>query len=416
MTFGREGQRVAIRPRFVAIIVQSTGTLSLVGPSLKIVDMHKKAGHIGRRPLTAIATIIFASAIFVANNNTVAKPAWRQVGDRNDAASSSHRRGSTPQISCNAEGTSCLDPVGVVGEWVHVGPNRMFAAPVCCRWVSAEFRKKKPEACGTEQANAQLYSGFKTYPQQMFGNACKCEENNFTDEYEWRSPHLPQTFNPVDTCRLLGNRTALFVGDSTMSQTASTLMNSLLPGKCQTQVTFALSDTLVGRSFDVYNRGKIWKDWVNEVMPDITVVAVGAHVKTDDASYLGLVDEVLSDMIEMQSRHPGLKFAWKTQQPGGCTNEILSPKDATIAARSIEYTRDKFNWHKFYHRDLLLLDRLNRAKIPYLDMRMLYSRSDAHISSMKGSQPGDCLHFCSPGPLDVIGRLFHQLILNDEWS
>ena len=151
-------------------------------------------------------------------------------------------------------------------------------------------------------------------------------------------------------------------------------------------------------------------------MPDITVVAVGAHVKTDDASYLGLVDEVLSDMIEMQSRHPRLKFAWKTQQPGGCTNEILSPKDATVAAQTANHTRGIYNYDTYYHRDLLLLDRLNSAKIPYLDIRMLYSRSDAHVSSMKGRKPGDCIHLCSPGPLGVIGRLFHQLLLNEEWS
>jgi len=154
-------------------------------------------------------------------------------------------------------------------------------------------------------------------------------------------------------------------------------------------------------------------------MPDIVVVAVGAHVvKSEDGSYLeylGLVDEVLSDMIEMQSRHPRLKFAWKTQQPGGCTNEILSPKDATVAAQTTEHDI-AYNYDTFYHRDLLLLDRLNRAEIPYLDMRMLYSRSDAHISSKKDSRPRDCLHLCSPGPLDVIGRLFHQLLLSDEWS
>ncbi|EJK69465.1 hypothetical protein THAOC_09276 [Thalassiosira oceanica] len=317
----------------------------------------------------------------------------------------------TPQISCNTNGTSCIDPVGIVGEWVHVGPNRTFAAPVCCD--RDNWGKMKPEVCGTEHSSGNFFSGFSSFPQQMSGRGCKCEL--FTDVYEWRSPHLPQTFNPVDTCRLLGNRTALFVGDSTMSQAASTLMTSLLPGKCQTQVTFALSDTLVGRSFGAMNRGKAWKDWVNEILPDITVVAIGAHVKTDDASYLGVIDEVLSDMIGMQSMHPRLKFAWKTQQPGGCTNEILSPKDVNVAANTTEHI-GMYNYDKFYHRDLLLLDRLNRAKIPYLDMRMLYSRSDAHVSSMRGSRiQGDCLHLCSPGPLDVIGRLFHQLLLTEEW-
>ncbi|EJK48172.1 hypothetical protein THAOC_33056, partial [Thalassiosira oceanica] len=286
-----------------------------------------------RRPLLAIA-ILLACAILLAENNNTAEPAYdahddtpktlidpKSVTSKDPSEPAWRQVAPSQQISCNVDGTSCLDPVGVVGEWVHV-PDRTFAAPVCCRWVSAEFRKKKPKVCGTEQANAQFYSGFPLYPQQMFGNACKCEENNFTDEYEWRSPHLPKTFNPVDTCRLLGDRTALFVGDSTIHAS--------------------------GQALRRFQQGEAWKDWVNEVMPDITVVAVGAHVKTDDASYLGLVDEVLSGMIEMQSRHPRMKFAWKTQQPGGCTNEILSPKDAAAAARTIEYTRDKFNWHVLF--------------------------------------------------------------------
>ena len=213
-----------------------------------------------------------------------------------------------PRISCDANGTSCLDPVGIVGEWVHVGPSRTFAAPVCCD--RNPNLRKEPEVCGNETQSDRFYSGSPSYPQQMGGRGCSCEF--FNDEYEWASPFLPQTFNPVDTCRLLGNRTALFIGDSTMDQTASTLMSSLQPGKCQGQVMYGSSDTLVGRSFGVMNRGKIWKDWVNEVMPDITIVTVGAHLKTDDASYLGLVDEVLSDMVEMKARYPHLMFAWKT--------------------------------------------------------------------------------------------------------
>ena len=75
------------------------------------------------------------------------------------------------------------------------------------------------------------------YHQQIGGNGCTCEDDNAHDEYEWQSPFLHPSFDPVETCTTLGNRTALFIGDSTMAQTASTLMNSLLPGKCQAQNT-----------------------------------------------------------------------------------------------------------------------------------------------------------------------------------
>lgn len=67
------------------------------------------------------------------------------------------------------------------------------------------------------------------------------------------------------------------------------------------------------------------------------------------------------------------------------------------------------------NRDLLLLSTLQEFDIPSIDMRMLYSRSDAHPSSQSGREimKGviDCLHYCLPGPLDVAGPLFHQLLL-----
>ena len=50
--------------------------------------------------------------------------------------------------------------------------------------------------------------------------------------------------------------------------------------------------------------------------------------------------------------------------------------------------------------------------MPYLDLRMLYSRTDSHVNLQAGGK--DCLHICVPGPLDVIGRLFHKLLLELE--
>ena len=288
-------------------------------------------------------------------------------------------------ITCEANRT-CLDDVGVVGEWVRVGRNRTFAAPFCCGRPTTIW---------------------------------KCSD--FFDEYTWQSPNIPAVFNPVDTCRLLGNSTVLLIGDSTMDQFTLTLENSLWPGKCQTQVTFGLSDTLVGRSYGRMNRGKVWKELVEEIKPDIVIVTVGAHILSDDASYTEIVDQVLNEMQVMQQENPDLKFAWKTQSPGGCTKDIVSPTDTSMAAKKLNFTdnsygKDHYNWYQFYNRDLMLLSRLQMVGIPSLDMRMLYSQSDAHISSQSGRHIMrgviDCLHICLPGPLDVVGQLFHQLLLD----
>ena len=321
-------------------------------------------------------------------------------------------------ITCdyNTKGVgSCIDPTGVEGEWVYVGPDRALAAPVCCEWLSAKF-KENEEQCGTKQLQlhkGEPHRGNPNFYTQTSG--CYCE--SFTDEYEWQSPNLlPHLkFDPIDTCRLLGDREVLFVGDSTSRQAASTLMNTLYPGGCQNQIISAGSDTLVGLSHD---RGKTWKAWVEEFdRPDIVIVTMGAHVPRlspteniyNDSVYEKVIDQVLVEMQEMREQNPNMKFAWKTQQPGGCTKEILLPQNSTMAAYTIKDRR--YNWGQFYERDLFLISRLQRVGIPYLDLRMLYSRSDGHISSQTNDGGHDCLHLCH-GPLDVIGRLFHQLLIS----
>ena len=99
-----------------------------------------------------------------------------------------------------------------------------------------------------------------------------------------------------------------------MGQAASTLMNSLMPGGCQTQIIYGMSDTLVDRSFGALNRGAHWKEHVDREQPDIVLVSVGGHIQEGDEVYIAVVNEVLSGIKAMQQEKPNLVFGWKTQQ------------------------------------------------------------------------------------------------------
>jgi len=300
----------------------------------------------------------------------------------------------------------------VEGKWVRIGPNRTFVVDQCCGWdicAIVQGHGKGTKFCPTKY-NKSYHSGNPNwlYAAPSGGHACCCK--SFFDEYEWQSPHLAPTFDPVSTCHLLGNRTVMLIGDSTMQQTASVLMNSLRPGRCQAKVTYALSDTLVGRDTD---RGEVWNKLVRDAEPDIVIVTVGAHIR-NDTEFVDIIDQVLGEMQMMQEDY-NITFAWKTQNPGGCTKEILSPQNVTLAAEllmkvpsTIKY---KNTWLRFYDRDHMVITRLQSILMPFFDMRMLYSRSDAHPRIR-----GDCLHVCSPGPLDVIGRLFHQFLLDIDFD
>lgn len=312
----------------------------------------------------------------------------------------------------------CTDSVGINGQWVRKLDRTFAAGPFCCGWdwFPRGVRHDKVH-CRQELAgggNPKWYSGETgEFYQQIGGKACTCAYNGFKDEFVWESPMLPKTsFNPTDTCDKLGNRTVLMIGDSTMQQVASVLMNSFFPNKCQAQIRFGLSDTLILRTRREGERGRRWDEVVRMFPSDIIILSGGAHVQTGE-SFKKMVDTVL-DEIKTMGPH-NMTFGFKTQQPGGCTKEI-SPLNPAVADRAYNYSSYKsYNHRHFYQRDLYLLSGLQRDNIPALDMRMLYSRGDAKINSMNFDQVGedkDCLHECYPGPIDIIGRLFDQFLDN----
>jgi hypothetical protein len=288
-----------------------------------------------------------------------------------------------------------VDPIGVVGEWAST-PNKTFAAPVCCGWDASLLN---PPICGIENY------------QEFGGHACMCSD--FTDEYTWKEPGLPD-FDPVETCQLLGNRTVSFIGDSTMQQTAATLMNALHSHVCKRQVSFLHSDTLVDRNYGKSNRGKHWRQAIDDMLqaPDIVILSTGAHIP-GVTSFKRVVREVLEGIQNVtKTTYPNTTFVWKTQMPGGCTPEIAFKNDPARAAKESNFTNaNRYNHKQFYGRDLFALSLLQKLEMPSLDMRALYSRSDAHPSSRAKTSPDvDCLHMCSPGPLDIIAPMFQRLL------
>jgi hypothetical protein len=172
-------------------------------------------------------------------------------------------------------------------------------------------------------------------------------------------------------------------------------------GVCSTQFEFFLSDTLIKESYGAMSRGWHWLDLArNQSIAhdgDILVLTVGAHIARKDDMY-NVSNVVLNQIVAMKKERPSLTIIYKTQQPGGCTAEIanvsLSPLEVGEKFVFVQKTRRNHNHNHplFYDYDKAVIRRLQELDIPFLDMRMLYSRSDAHPSS-KTPNPNDCLHF-----------------------
>jgi hypothetical protein len=291
----------------------------------------------------------------------------------------------------------------LVGEWVFEGESKTYAAPICCGWDHQHWRSNK--VCGEPRQSFEMYQGSKDNKAQVGG--CTC--STFTDKYTWKSDQLP-TLDPYETCRLLGNRTVLMIGDSTMQQTTATLMNALFPVGCQSQIVAGVSDTLIGKPLaGKRNRGLPWLEHVNRTQPspDIVILTAGAHIYSE-YNFTLVLESVVEGTKRLKDFLPSILVPWKTQQPGGYSLDIPTRQDPVKAATVFDWsmTPNRYQHGTFYSRDLQVFRTLPAEGIPVIDMRMLYSRSDAKVGSLKDRN--ECLHFCVPGPLDVFAASFQK--------
>lgn len=259
--------------------------------------------------------------------------------------------------------------------------------------------------------------------------------DNFVDEHQWKSAAIATEFDPNAFCKILANRTIAVIGDSTMRQTAKVLGSMTSVGGCGDKIKYHSADTLVGQSMGHMNRGVHWMEAVKEMKPDIVLLAVGAHI-IDDDNFTIVLDAVVKDMEEIQKGYPNIQIIWKTQSPaGGYPTSIYPPAGyatpvSTKGYKSLIYAANSFipghpmeagrfrstnpmyklyNHQSFWGRDNnILIPELQKRGIPFLDVRMLYNRADAH-----GWLNGDAMHFCIPGTLRIIPLLLYRLMENN---
>ena len=338
------------------------------------------------------------------------------------------------------------------GAWVLAGKQ---PAPPCCGWDrhkwggpagTAYMYMDDVEHCGDFEMPLEPYpacqlppceremafKGRTDYLVHSGGYGCSCKRFGFEDLYKW-VPHECRLieWDAKDFCRVLGNRTLLVLGDSTVSQSASVLMNYIHFGfweyptlGCQSQVKFAISDTLVGVSLGVDNRGAEWKYLVRHYRPDIVLLSTGPHVRGTSA-FTALVSQISHEHLTL---FPNLMLIWKTQAPGGCTENISEtyPK------------KGRYNWGDFEEWDWISRRTFTGQRNQYvLDLNPLYYRTDAHpgshyyegyrvdsrdihprtpvrLAPLRETQTQDrnrdCLHHCIPGPIGLLPQLLLHLM------
>ena len=334
-----------------------------------------------------------------------------------------------------------------VGAW-H--PSKVAHLPCCTRassWAIGNVTYPSPQspACGPVAEHVSqyglLYHGRPKWQVTTGGFGCSCVGH--TERLEWQPYDCRLAkWDAQVFCKKLGVRRVVFIGDSTMEQSASAVINAVTWGHknrvgpqargCQQQLFVALSDTLVGRPLGRSNRGPSWRWYVRQLEPDVVVLSAGAHIYKDFESVL---QRIWKDYVRLRQQQ-NVTIVWKTQQPGGCGPVPLrrKPSSENNGSYWARYSGDAFNWPLFEERDRWAREFWRERGVAVLDLDPLYYRVDAHISSsgtgglndivqasftrkkirLTGYN-GDCLHYCSPGPLaTLVPRMLNHLLATGE--
>ena len=265
-------------------------------------------------------------------------------------------------------------------------------------------------------------------------DGCECDKklSSFAAQerlmYEWtpKDCDLPK-WDAAAFCAALDDRTILFIGDSTMEQSAVTVMSTIAStgGQCAPQLRYGRSNTFV---YDIKNIDRKWFHYYEESGSpgaDIVVLAAGAWFEDTGDMYWAL-DSVNQTIRSMRSKEGGKeppKIIWKTQNPGHVQCQAFYHPITHMEEQMLNLTLDprgwKFRWELFPVFDDMARSFAKQEGWGVIDMSPLYLRPDAHIGRLgefhkMGVAPMeklDCLHYCLPGPVDLFSvLLLHALV------
>lgn len=291
----------------------------------------------------------------------------------------------------------CRNNEHVVGSWVK--DNVTQKSYYCCGYDKLDHRHNISACGGITLAGLPSHWGWNDLRSQSGGHACACDKSegrtsvNPREMYVWRPANCQLLlWQAKQFCNLLDNRTVLFLGDSTMQQSAHSLMSMIYTGNggCANRIAVTKSRLYlyqdVAMSLSIYT-------------PSILVLNHGAHAQ-DDMDIKNALKEMLRQvMIHNQKTGNSTRVIWRTNAPGhvNCTS-YASPS----IFRWYDPVDDYYRWSLFPQWDEIARNFSHEHGWNVADISPLYQRHDAHPGE------GDCLHYCMPGPVDLLSILLLQ--------
>jgi len=193
----------------------------------------------------------------------------------------------------------------------------------------------------------------------------------------------------------------VFVGDSTIQQSAHSLMNMIQvsSGGCADKIAVTRSKLYLFNDLSAT---------ILRLRPNILVINHGAHA-SDDGDMRAVFNNMKKEMenLALSEIKKNLQVVWKSNNPGhvNCAN-FSSPEGYVFKQYPVAI--DWYHWSDFPRWDEMAYNFTLQMNWKYLNLSPLYGRPDAHPGD------GDCLHYCLPGPIDLSSILLLQMLQNGE--
>jgi hypothetical protein len=246
------------------------------------------------------------------------------------------------------------------------------------------------------------------------GHGCNCsiERQRAIAAYEWQPQNcrLPP-WSAKHFCCALDKRRLLFVGDSTQQQMFGALANLLVEADafCAEQVLFRHGDTLIAENLGAMNRGPAWYVSAKEVQADIVVISAYYHVASQEGFERVLREVDAAYQREFPATESRPLVVWTTSLGAVSGDAPLDRLPSQIPGiwEAERAKRNTYNHEQIESWDNMALDFwANRPdSLHGLDLRATWLRADAKVG------PADAVHFCMPGPFEMIARYLLALLL-----
>lgn len=353
------------------------------------------------------------------------------------------------------------------GSWIALKSESASDNFECCESTDAhnEYKSKIPSSSMCHNIGNKSWS-------VPLGNdkACHCRNQHYyvdqkgtsslfrprTIDYSWIPSNCSlKLWDEKKFCDKLGSKKVLLVGDSTMSQTHTTIQSMLFYSdqfsnatrklECMRQISFGMSDYLVN-----VTRGERGSTLLGHAQSrhfdfDILVFSYGYHAHEveapgdkskpiEDESYSNHFTVRLREALQeirrgrMAAHGLPLSVVYKTENMAhsGC-DHFKAPDNALLNRERLERLSSagvgkKYHWSDEFHLEDRLIKFARENDVFIMRQTPLYARPDGHIplwfhNLRTGQNNWDCMHYCIPGPLNIFGRLLlHFLSVSaDHW-